>query len=565
MHKRLPCALALALAFALPSGAQDPKPIKVLIVSGGGYHNYPVQRQLLEEGLKSRIHAEVTQVFYDPKPGDKATRPALPIYGNPRYADGYDVVLHNQCAADEDNPAVIDTVLAPHRAGTPGVNLHCAMHSYRFGDWRQPVQAGAANARWYEYTGIQSTGHGPQSPIRLAAAGTGHPIAAGFVPYVTPNEELYNNLTAFGVTPVLTGVQPQAQNPAERGIAFNVAWTHLYGPNKAKVFSMTLAHNEGSMADPRYLDLVARGVLWATGHLGENGAVEPGYARKAPAAAAAADAFDVAVTIDDLPAHGKLPEGMTRLGIADAHIKAFKAYGVPEAFGFVNAAKLQSEPGSGAVLDAWRQAGYSLGNHTFSHMSLDTAQSIEAWQADVAAGEPALADRMANLDWRYLRFANLAVGAARRDSALTYLRERGYKVADVTLSFDDYNYTDAYARCVAKGDSGTIAAMKGQYLGEVDTAIARMKADSRQVFGRVIPQVLLTHIGGWSAVTLPDVLARVEAAGGRYVPLAQVQSDPAYTEPGGGGMIGRVARKKAIALAPHAAAAGGLDLKSVCK
>lgn len=272
--------LTMALAAAFPVRAETIKPIKVLIISGGCCHKYALQRDILDAGLKARINVDVTQVFYDPKPGEQATRPALPIYGNPHYADGYDVVVHNECAADESSAATLDAVLAPHRLGMPGVNLHCAMHSYRSGDYKSPVKAGDANARWFEYTGIQSSGHGPQSPVRLAVAAGGHPIARGFIPFDTPNEELYNNLTSFKVTPVLTGIQPEAKNPDEREQRFNVAWTHRYGPKQARVFSMTLAHNEAVMADPRYLDLVARGVLWATGHLADDGSVEAGYSRK---------------------------------------------------------------------------------------------------------------------------------------------------------------------------------------------------------------------------------------------------------------------------------------------
>lgn len=279
MHKPLiACALALAFATALPLHAHSAAPIKVLIVSGGCCHDYVRQRELLETGLKARINAEVTQVFYDPKPGEQATRPALPIYATPRYAEGVDVVIHDECAASEDSAAALDAVLAPHRLGTPGVNLHCAMHSYRSSSWNLPVRAGEQHARWFEYTGIQSTGHGAQSPISLAAAAL-HPITIGFAPFVTANEELYNNLTMFDVTPVLTGVQAQAKNAADRGKTVNVAWTHRYGPRQARVFSMTLAHNEAGMADPRYLDLVARGVLWATGHLADDGQIEAGYAR----------------------------------------------------------------------------------------------------------------------------------------------------------------------------------------------------------------------------------------------------------------------------------------------
>lgn len=126
--------------------------------------------------------------------------------------------------------------------------------------------------------------------------------------------------------------------------------------------------------------------------------------------------------------------------------------------------------------------------------------------------------------------------------------------------------TDAYARCIANGDQDTIAAMKRQYLQGVDRGIAAMKANSQQVFGRVIPQVLLTHLGGWSAITMPEVMARLDAAGARYITLQQAQSDPAYAEPGGGSLIARVAKQKNVTLAaqeePEPA---GLDVKSLCR
>lgn len=281
--------------------------------------------------------------------------------------------------------------------------------------------------------------------------------------------------------------------------------------------------------------------------------------------ACAADTFDIAITVDDLPAHGQLPPGMTRAGIAASHIKSFKAHGVPEAFGFVNAARLTDDTGNAAVLDIWRQAGYPLGNHTYSHMNIEKAASLEAWQADVIAGEPAVASRMEGAFWRYLRFPYLSVGTTRRDQAFAFLRDRVYKIADVSIAFSDWDYTDAYARCVGKADTASIERMKVHYLQGVDTSIANMKENSRRVYGRVIPQVLLTHIGGWSAVTLPDVLARLDAAGARYVTLAQAQADPAYAEPGGGSVIGRAASKNNIRLLTDASSEPTLDLKSICK
>jgi peptidoglycan/xylan/chitin deacetylase (PgdA/CDA1 family) len=282
--------------------------------------------------------------------------------------------------------------------------------------------------------------------------------------------------------------------------------------------------------------------------------------------AAAADSFDIAITVDDLPAHGQLPDGVTRLGIAQSYLATLKRHHVPEAYGFVNAAKLEQEPGSGAVLDAWRAAGYPLGNHTYSHMSMEHAPSLEAWQADVVAGEAAVSSRMQGADWHYLRFPFLTVDTDRRAGALAFLGQRGYRVADVSVSFDDWVYSDAYARCVAKGNNAAIAAMKLRYLANVDRGIEEMKATSMRVFGRVIPQVLLTHVGGWSAATLPDVMVRLDAAGARYVSLAQAQADPAYATPGGGGVIARTAKDRGVQLAPAAAPPlPELDVNALCR
>jgi len=284
------------------------------------------------------------------------------------------------------------------------------------------------------------------------------------------------------------------------------------------------------------------------------------------ATAHAAEPFDIAVTVDDLPSHGALPPGVTRTGIVAAHVGAFKAHGVPEAFGFVNAGKLAREPGAAAALDAWRAAGHPLGNHGHDHMALSKTASLAAWQADVTGGEPAIAARMAGQDWHWFRYPFLDGGdtPALRGDAQAWLAQRGYRIAAVSVSFDDWAYTEAYARCASQRNDTAIAAMKAHYLRKVDDAIARMLSTSRQVYGRVIPQVLLTHAGAWSAATLPAVLDRLDAAGARYVTLAQAQADPAYAGAAGGVVTERAAAAQGIALAP-AVEDRSVDLDGMCR
>jgi hypothetical protein len=107
--------------------------------------------------------------------------------------------------------------------------------------------------------------------------------------------------------------------------------------------------------------------------------------------------------------------------------------------------------------------------------------------------------------------------------------------------------------------------MKANYLLRVDAAIARMRALSQRVYGRMVPQVLLTHLGAWSAATLPEVMAGLDAAGARYVTLEQAQRDAAYREPspraGTGMLMERRAQDMGIDIGgvPAVPATGNLD------
>ncbi len=270
-----PWLLAAALGGVSPVHAADAaKPIRILLLAGGCCHDYAHQKDVLKEGLEKRANVQVDIVYSS----DTSTHPALEIYGNPDYAKGYDLVLHDECAADINDPKIIEGVLKPHRDGIPGVNLHCAMHCYRIGNPNQPAQPGTPRAYWFDYLGLQSSGHGAQKPISIHYLNTGDPITHGLANWTTIGEELYNNIMIWGDT------QPLARGSQDEGNVIGrndtvVVWTHLYGPKKTRVFSTTLGHNTETVGDARYLDLVTRGVLWATGHLKEDGTVETGDSR----------------------------------------------------------------------------------------------------------------------------------------------------------------------------------------------------------------------------------------------------------------------------------------------
>jgi hypothetical protein len=269
MRTSLLLGLTLCAFVVRGAAAELPRPLKALLILGGCCHDYAAQKGILKAGLEKRANLQV-DILYTP---DKTTSPALPNLGNPDYAKGYDLVIHDECAADIKDPDLIKGVLAPHRAGLPGVNLHCAMHSFRIGPPATPAEVGTDRALWFEYLGLQSSGHGPKLPILVSfAAGAAHPITRGMADWTTLPEEHYNNIKVLPTARVLARGK---QTVKEKENDFAVAWTNDY--RGARVFSTTLGHFNETVSDARYLDLVARGVLWACQKLDDTGKPLPGY------------------------------------------------------------------------------------------------------------------------------------------------------------------------------------------------------------------------------------------------------------------------------------------------
>jgi peptidoglycan/xylan/chitin deacetylase (PgdA/CDA1 family) len=243
---------------------------------------------------------------------------------------------------------------------------------------------------------------------------------------------------------------------------------------------------------------------------------------------AAAPAPQIALSFDDLPSHGPLPSDTTRLAIAQQIVAALKAAHVSHVWGFVNGRGLKREPGTAGVLEAWRAAGFPLGNHGWSHLGLDQVE-VPAFLAEVDRNAPVLAPLMRGQEWRWLRFPYLAEGQEPARSVVREgLAQRGYRIAGVTMSFGDFLWNDAYARCVATGDTAAIKQLEDTYLAAATEAAQASRQASGAVLGRDIPYVLLMHLGAFDARMLPRLLAQYRREGFRFTTLEQATRDPFY-------------------------------------
>lgn len=237
----------------------------------------------------------------------------------------------------------------------------------------------------------------------------------------------------------------------------------------------------------------------------------------------------VALTFDDLPDHGPLPPGMSRIDVAKSIIGTLKAHQAPPVYGFINARQLETNPADAAVLRLWREAGFPLGNHTFSHMDLHTS-TAEAFDRDVAANEPALRSYMADGEWHWFRYPFLREGntSEKYQTVRAMLTKRGYRVAQVTLDFNDYAYNAPYARCITLNDRDAIAWLQQSYEERAAESLVRGRSEARALFGRDISHVLLLHIGAFETVMLPRLLDLLKQHEFSLTTLEDAQADATY-------------------------------------
>ena len=238
----------------------------------------------------------------------------------------------------------------------------------------------------------------------------------------------------------------------------------------------------------------------------------------------------VALTFDDLPAAGGLSAGATRAGIVSRLAAGLRAAHLKGVYGFVTGSDLEDDPDSQQAIRQWIAAGMNIGNHTWSHPSINDV-TAEAYEKDIAEDEAMLREYAGNRDWRWFRYPYLEEGEtlAKRDHVRAWLRDHGYRIAQVTLTFQDDDWSDPYDRCLAKSDTAAIAWLKQSYLENAAEFIRLGREEERIAFGHEIPSVLLLHGTSFTTLMLPSLLRQLRREGFRFASLAKVESDPAYS------------------------------------
>ena len=261
---------------------------------------------------------------------------------------------------------------------------------------------------------------------------------------------------------------------------------------------------------------------------------EAGYQKQLPQRS-------VVITVDDLP--GAIPGSDRGAGdlkelekINRAIPSILRAHHVP-GIGFVNERKLQvtgERDARVALLQMWLDVGMTLGNHTFSHPDFQNTP-LAQFEDDTIRGEVVtralLMPRGQTEQFFRHPFLNTGPTPEAKAAFEAFLKERGYRVAPVTVDNSDWMFNDILGRAIAKKDKRLVAKTKEAYLEYLDTAFDYFEGVSRKLFNREIAQILLLHDSALNAESLDALLTRLEKRGYKFVSLDEALTDPAYATP----------------------------------
>ncbi len=244
----------------------------------------------------------------------------------------------------------------------------------------------------------------------------------------------------------------------------------------------------------------------------------------------------IAVTFDDLPFVRMNSYSFTKLkDYFDRLIDDLKTQKVP-AIGFVNEAKLYSRDKEDkrkiSLLESWLDAGFDLGNHTFSHKSAHEVSLIE-FKDDIIKGESItkklLEGRKKQI--QFFRFPSLHTGMTLETKLEieNFFKKHGYKNAPVTIVSKEWLYAAAYAKAYDQHNEELMKKIGESYLEHIGNTIALCEKQSESLFDRDINQILLLHANELNADYFPKICDMLKSIGYEFVSLGEALKDDAYS------------------------------------
>ena len=251
----LTAALTMILGAASRPVPAPEHPHVVFMIGEDEYHTWETLPEFAKKELEPRGY-RVTIVNEDK--ADKNNFPGL--VDALRSADLLFVSTRRRTPPSEQ----LNAVRAFLAAGKPIVGIRTACHAFALRPNDPPAPAGAST--WQEFDPEVLGGHytnhhpaGPKTAITVAPGAAKHAILKDL-----RVETLVGNGSLYKVSPLVPQTKPLLIGTIPGESPEPIAWTHEYGPKRARVFYTSLGHPD-DFGNAEFRRLLVNAVSWALG------------------------------------------------------------------------------------------------------------------------------------------------------------------------------------------------------------------------------------------------------------------------------------------------------------
>lgn len=219
----------------------------------------------------------------------------------------------------------------------------------------------------------------------------------------------------------------------------------------------------------------------------------------------------LAITIDDLPFVGEY-----RNFHLNMIMNTMKEQHVP-ATGFIIAKEVRND--NWDMLHKFRESGFGLGNHTYSHANLNQLKAKE-YIHEIKDADTILSPVLTNP--KYFRYPYLAMSSGKKkDRILCYLEQHHYHVAPITIDSKDFVFNQRLLSAPELDRRAYLEELKPFYLDFIWQQTLKAEEHTQYHHHPEQAQILLIHANLLNAYVLPDLIRLYREKGYDFVTLEE--------------------------------------------
>lgn len=218
---------------------------------------------------------------------------------------------------------------------------------------------------------------------------------------------------------------------------------------------------------------------------------------------------------------------------------------------FVIGRNIEDEQGK-QLLWLWDRAGHLIGNHTYSHHSLNAPDTdVKAYEDDILRAETLLKEFPRFQ--KYFRFPALKEGdtAAKRDWVRAFLTQHGYRTGHVTIDSSDWLIERRLSDRLQNDPGADVKRYRDYYLDHMWSRAQYYDSLAHRVRGYQVKHTVLVHFNLLNALFLGDLIDMFKSKGWQPISAEEAFTDPVFSAqpkvlPAGESIIWSLAKEKGI-------------------